>query len=98
MNLQHQLAVCQNCLSILDCAYGKLPIDEQVSTIVSKVAVQSRKYVPTLEEASVKLFRVVLLPADGLPTSPMRGSRGMAGLLKVEAGGVGDAIEKLCNI
>lgn len=43
--------------------------------------------VPTLDEASVKLFRVVLFPAEGLPTSPMRGSRGMAGLL-----GEGDAL------
>lgn len=32
---------------------------------------------PTLEEASVKLLSVVLLPAEGLPTRPMRGSRGM---------------------
>lgn len=32
---------------------------------------------PTLELASVKEFRVVLLPLDGLPTSPIKGSRGI---------------------
>jgi hypothetical protein len=32
-----------------------------------------------LDEASVKLLSVVLFPAEGLPTSPMRGSRGMLG-------------------
>jgi hypothetical protein len=32
---------------------------------------------PTLEDASVKLFRVVLLPLDGLPTKPIKGSRGI---------------------
>lgn len=35
-------------------------------------------YRPTLEEASVKLFRVVLLPEEGLPTRPISGSRGIA--------------------
>lgn len=34
-------------------------------------------YRPTLDEASVKLLSMVLLPADGLPTRPIRGSRGM---------------------
>jgi len=32
---------------------------------------------PTLELASVKLFNVVLLPLEGLPTNPIRGSRGI---------------------
>jgi hypothetical protein len=32
---------------------------------------------PTLDVASVKLFNVVLLPLDGLPTSPIKGSRGI---------------------
>jgi hypothetical protein len=32
---------------------------------------------PTLELASVKLFNVVLLPLDGLPTNPIKGSRGI---------------------
>jgi hypothetical protein len=32
---------------------------------------------PTLELASVKLFKVVLLPLDGLPTNPIKGSRGI---------------------
>jgi hypothetical protein len=30
-----------------------------------------------LDDASVRLLSVVLLPADGLPTRPMSGSRGM---------------------
>lgn len=32
-------------------------------------------YAPTFEEASVKLFRVVLLPDEGFPTKPINGSR-----------------------
>jgi hypothetical protein len=32
---------------------------------------------PTLELASVRLLRVVLLPLEGLPTRPIRGSRGI---------------------
>lgn len=32
---------------------------------------------PTLDVASVKLLRVVLLPAEGLPTRPTNGSRGI---------------------
>lgn len=36
-------------------------------------------YQPTLEEASVRLLRVELFPAEGLPTRPMSGSRGMVG-------------------
>ena len=32
---------------------------------------------PTLEEASVRLLSMVLLPLDGLPTRPISGSRGM---------------------
>lgn len=32
---------------------------------------------PTLDEASVKLFRVVLLPEEGFPTNPIKGSRPM---------------------
>lgn len=32
---------------------------------------------PTLLEASVRELRVVDLPEDGLPTRPMRGSRGI---------------------
>lgn len=33
---------------------------------------------PTLDVASVRLFKVVLLPDDGLPTRAIRGSRGIA--------------------
>jgi len=32
---------------------------------------------PTFAAVSVKLFRVVLFPEDGLPTSPIKGSRGI---------------------
>lgn len=48
-------------------------------SFLTKVIKRVRFYRPTLEEASVKLLSVLLFPADGLPTSPMRGSRGMAG-------------------
>lgn len=34
-------------------------------------------HAPTLELASVKLFKVVDLPLDGLPTRPIKGSRGI---------------------
>lgn len=34
-------------------------------------------YQPTLEEASVKLLSVELFPAEGFPTRPISGSRGM---------------------
>jgi len=34
-------------------------------------------YKPTLEDASVRELSVVLFPDEGLPTRPMRGSRGM---------------------
>ena len=30
-----------------------------------------------MDEASVRLFNVVLLPEEGFPTRPIRGSRGM---------------------
>lgn len=68
--------------------YGKLPIQERTSAPFpfalsfanSKSLVHGRGfYQPTLDEASVKLLSVLLFPADGFPTSPMRGSRGMAG-------------------
>jgi hypothetical protein len=36
-------------------------------------------YQPTFEEASVRLFRVVDLPDEGLPTKPIKGSRGILG-------------------
>lgn len=38
---------------------------------------------PTLDVASVKLFSVVLLPAEGLPTRPINGSLGI--LLDVQS-------------
>lgn len=34
-------------------------------------------YGPTFDEASVRLLSVVLLPAEGLPTRPISGSRGI---------------------
>lgn len=62
-------------------AYGKLP--KKISARLARacsLGTQGRRadYRPTLDEASVKLLRVELLPAEGLPTRPMRGSRGMA--------------------
>lgn len=42
------------------------------------------RYPPTLDEASVSELSVVLLPADGLPTIPISGSRG---ILEGVAGG-----------
>ena len=35
-----------------------------------------------MEVASVRLFNVVLLPEEGLPTRPMRGSRGISGAVE----------------
>lgn len=40
-------------------------------------------YPPTLEEASVRELRVLDLPALGLPTRPMRGSRGMVDVCQI---------------
>ena len=40
-------------------------------------------HAPTLEVASVKLFKVVDLPLEGFPTRPIRGSRG---IMRVDAG------------
>jgi hypothetical protein len=37
---------------------------------------------PTLDVASVKLFKVVLLPLEGLPTRPIKGSRGIVKQMK----------------
>ena len=39
---------------------------------------ESFSYPPTLEDASVSELRVLDLPALGLPTRPIRGSRGIA--------------------
>lgn len=35
-------------------------------------------YVPTFDVASVRLLSVVLFPEEGLPTRPIRGSRGIS--------------------
>jgi hypothetical protein len=43
-----------------------------------------RFYPPTLEVASVRLFNVVLLPDEGLPTRPIRGSRGILGSVELK--------------
>lgn len=45
--------------------------------LAAQEARSDTEYRPTLEEASVRLFRVVLFPAEGLPTRPINGSRGM---------------------
>jgi hypothetical protein len=63
---------------------GSFPFLREVAwSLVSSLS--SRKclcwiHPPTLELASVKLFNVVLLPLDGLPTNPINGSRGIANL------------------
>lgn len=48
-----------------------------VSLLNLKSFWRGRFHPPTLAVESVKLFNVVLLPEEGLPTSPIRGSRGM---------------------
>lgn len=35
-------------------------------------------HAPTFDVASVRLFSVVLFPEEGLPTRPIRGSRGIS--------------------
>jgi hypothetical protein len=44
--------------------------------------------------ASVKLFRVVLLPAEGLPTRPIKGSRGIVD----EKEGKHEVLGKRCQV
>lgn len=59
--------------------YGKFPepqLDQPESCSVEWKAFKA-EYEPTLEEASVNEFSVLDFPALGLPTSPMRGSRGI---------------------
>lgn len=61
-------------------------ISDAVSTVSDQTNGTAREssgwaglgYRPTLEEASVREFRVLDLPALGLPTRPMRGSRGIS--------------------
>lgn len=45
------------------------------------------RYPPTLDVASVSELSVVLLPAEGLPTMPISGSRGILGAGRRRAGG-----------
>ena len=60
--------------------YGKLPKRRvPISNQIAK-SLYSSHYEPTFDEASVRLLSVVLLPAEGFPTRPTRGSRGIAGL------------------
>jgi hypothetical protein len=62
-------------------AYGKFPAQEgRISVWIARAlrGVGGRLvYPPTLEEASVSEFSVLDLPALGLPTRPIRGSRGI---------------------
>ncbi len=62
-----------------DMSYGKLPEEVLISFDVwfEWRGTYCGFYQPTLDEASVKLFRVVLFPDEGLPTNPIKGSRGM---------------------
>jgi len=59
-------------------AYGKLPRRGYISGLARLGVLAGFCYGPTLDDASVKLFSVLDLPALGLPTSPIRGSRGIA--------------------
>ena len=55
-------------------AYGKLPA---ASRSTSAQMIEGHAGAPALAVASVRLLSVVLLPDDGLPTRPIRGSRGI---------------------
>jgi hypothetical protein len=48
-----------------------------LSALSYLIELPRRNYQPTFDVASVKLFSVVLLPEDGLPTKPIKGSRGI---------------------
>jgi len=52
-------------------SYGKFPRAHELQGVEEGHV----EYEPTFEEASVKLFKVVLFPEDGFPTSPINGSR-----------------------
>jgi len=74
--IQYLMAYCVGWFA----SYGKLPGRGFVSF---RFAIEGHRfYPPTLEVASVKLFNVVLLPDEGLPTRPMRGSRGILGIVE----------------
>lgn len=62
-------------------AYGKFPIapDQLGGSLIWKNCRGRHDDGPTLDEASVSEFKVEDLPALGLPTSPIKGSRGMLG-------------------
>lgn len=55
---------------------GKLPGHGAVRWMLSREMLVGGA--PTLAVVSVRLFKVVLLPDEGLPTRAMSGSRGMA--------------------
>lgn len=63
-------------------AYGKFPAQEgnRISVWIDRALCgewDGGFYPPTFEDASVSEFSVLDLPALGLPTRPIRGSRGM---------------------
>lgn len=62
-------------------SYGKFP---SKTYELGRLAVDAPD-LPTLEEASVREFRVVLLPDEGFPTSPIRGSRPIVTLVRYTA-------------
>lgn len=49
------------------------------------MGVGQQSNLPTLELASVRELRVVDLPLEGLPTRPIRGSRGMVEVWRLRA-------------
>lgn len=81
-------------------SYGKLPIQkrEKYQYLAVQEARSDTGYRPTLEEASVRLFRVVLFPAEGLPTRPISGSRGMVAGRQPKVERVGGRDSTRCNL
>lgn len=59
------------------CAGEAVSVEYPLSRAFGKKRGWSFSYPPTLEDASVSELRVLDLPALGLPTSPIRGSRGI---------------------
>jgi hypothetical protein len=53
-----------------------------VNLLIVNSGVAMRGYLPTLDVASVKLLSVVLFPDEGLPTRPIKGSRGIVSALQ----------------
>lgn len=65
--------ICNDVFDSIVFSYGKLPAG--LVSASSRIGDGAHLvYPPTLEVASVKLLSVELLPDEGLPTRPIRGS------------------------